>query len=71
MPSEECCIINAAKSNYLFDQVNKWFALEDLESCLEIKEEYQTSWHSPTLTTLWIREPLLREPFSVFLIESN
>ena len=69
--SIECCNFDGTKSNYLFDQVNKWSVLEDLESRLEIKEERQTSWHFPTLTILWIRDPSRRESFSVFFPESH
>ena len=45
LPSEESTrsiesrTLDDTKSNYLFDQVNKWFVLEDLKSDLEIKEE--------------------------------
>ena len=69
--SIECCTFDGTKSNYLFDPVNKWSVLEDLESCLEIKEERQTSWHFPTLTILWIRDPSRRESFLVFFPESH
>ena len=66
----ECCNFDGTKSIYLFGQVKKWFVLEDLESCPQIKEEHQTPWHSPTLIILWIREPSRREPFAVFFPES-
>ena len=28
--SIECCTFNGTKSNYLFDQIDKWFVLKDL-----------------------------------------
>ena len=34
--SIEYCTFDGTKSNYLFNQVNKWFVLEDWESRLEI-----------------------------------
>ena len=55
--SEECCTFDGTKSNYLFDEVNKWFVLQDLESRLKIKEKRQKFWHSPTLIIPWIRDP--------------
>ena len=48
----QCCTFDGTKSNYLFDEANKWLFLEDLESRLETKEERQTSWHFPTLIIL-------------------
>ena len=69
--SIECCTFDGTKWNYLFDPVNQWSVLEALESRLEIKEERQTSWHFPTLTILWITDPLRREFFSVFFPESH
>ena len=69
--SIECCTFDGTKSNYLFDQVSKWFLLEDLEARQEIKEERRTSWHFQTITMLWIRDPSRRESFSVFLPESH
>ena len=69
--SIECCTFDGTKSNYLLDQVKKWFVLEDLESRLVIMEQRQTSWHFPTLTILWIREPSRRELFSVFFPASH
>ena len=62
----ECYTFNGTKSNYLVDQANKWFVLEDLKSCLEIEEEHQTSCHFPTLTIVWRRDPSRRKSFFVF-----
>ena len=69
--SKECRTFAGTKPSYLFDQVNKWFPLLDFESSREIKEESQTSWDSPTITILWIRDPSRRESFSVFFSESH
>ena len=67
------CTFDGLKLNYLFEQISKWFVLQDLESCLEIKEKRQTS-HSLTLSIPWIRDPSQRELFFVFfqnLIDSS
>ena len=53
----ERCTFDGTKSNYLSDQVNKWFVLKDLEFRIERMEECQTFYHFPTLTILWIRNP--------------
>ena len=66
--SIKCCFFDGTKSNYLFDQVNKWFVLEDLQSRLEIKEDRRSfSNFNHTLDMNSSR----RDPFSVFFSESK